>query len=59
MVAKAPSSSFMPWRYGLFLLLCLSALGFGQWLPWYQAVMVGFDVAALAYAATLPPSPPR
>jgi uncharacterized membrane protein len=55
MAAKAPPSSFMPWRYGLFLLLCLSALGFGLWLPWYQAIMAGFDVAALGYAATLPP----
>ena len=45
----------MPWRYGLFLLLCLTALGFGLWLPWYQAIMAGFDVAALGYAATLPP----
>ena len=54
MVAKASPVAFMPWRYGLFLLLCLSALGFGVWLPWYQAVMAGFDVAALSYAATLP-----
>lgn len=53
--AKAPVSAFMPWRYGLFLLLCLTALGFGLWLPWYQAIMAGFDVAALGYAATLPP----
>lgn len=55
MAGKAPSQTFMPWRYGLFLLLCASALGFGCWLPWYQAVMAGFDVAALGYAATLPP----
>lgn len=53
--AKAPALAFMPWRYGLFLLLCLTALGFGIWLPWYQAIMAGFDVAALGYAATLPP----
>jgi uncharacterized membrane protein len=57
MTAKvtAPAWAFMPWRYGLFLLLCLTALGFGLWLPWYQAIMAGFDVAALGYAATLPP----
>ena len=53
--AKAPVSAFMPWRYGLFLLLCLTALGFGLWLPWYQSIMAGFDIAALVYAATLPP----
>ena len=55
MAVKATSTAFMPWRYGLFLLLCLSALGFVLRLPWYQAVMAGFDVAALGYAATLPP----
>ena len=53
--AKAPVSAFMPWRYSLFLLLCLTAVGFGLWLPWYQAIMAGFDLAALSYAATLPP----
>lgn len=52
---KAAVWAFMPWRYGLFLLLCLTAMGFGLWLPWYQAIMAGFDVAALGYAATLPP----
>lgn len=45
----------MPWRYGLFLLLSLTALGFGFVLPWQQAIMAGFDVAALGYAATLRP----
>ncbi len=55
MAAKAVRSAFMPWRYGLFLSLCISAAGFGGWLPWYQAVMAGFDVAALGYAVTLPP----
>lgn len=55
MANTAPVSAFMPWRYGLFLLLCLTVLGFGLWLPWYQAIMAGFDVAALGYAATLPP----
>lgn len=45
----------MPWRYGLFLLLCASTLGFCLWLPWYQAIMAGFDVAALGYFATTPP----
>lgn len=45
----------MPWRYGLFLALCLSAAGFCTFLPWYQAMMAGFDVAALGYFATLIP----
>lgn len=55
MTAKATGSTFMPWRYGLFLFLCLSALGFSVWLPWYQAIMAGFDIAALGYVITLPP----
>jgi uncharacterized membrane protein len=54
MANGAPISAVMPWRYGLFLLLCISAVAFGMWLPWYQAIMAGFDVAALGYAATLP-----
>ncbi len=53
--ARPAGASFMPWRYGLFLLLCASAAVFGLWLPWYQAIMAGFDLAALGYAATLPP----
>lgn len=44
----------MSWRYGLFLLLCLSSLGFCAIGPWPLAVMVGFDVAALGYGLTLP-----
>ena len=55
MANKAPTSAIMPWRYGLFLLLCATALGFGLWLPWYQAIMAGFDIAALGYFATLSP----
>lgn len=55
MAGATPFSAIMPWRYGLFLLLCLTSLGFAHWLPWYQAIMAGFDVAALIYAATLVP----
>jgi uncharacterized membrane protein len=55
MAAKTPALAFMPWRYGLFLLLCVSAAGFGVWLPWYQAIMAGFDMAALGYFVTLVP----
>jgi uncharacterized membrane protein len=44
----------LPWRYGLFLGLCLSAAVFQLWRPWYQSIMLGFDIAALGYAATLP-----
>ena len=55
MVSKATGPAFLPWRYGIFLLLCMTALGFCLWLPWFQAIMAGFDVAALGYFATVPP----
>lgn len=55
MADAAPRSAFLPWRYALFLFLCLTAVGFGLLLPWQQAIMAGFDVAALGYAATLRP----
>jgi uncharacterized membrane protein len=55
MAGKTPRSAFMPWRYALFLFLCLTAFGLSIWLPWYQAIMAGFDVAALGYAVTLRP----
>jgi uncharacterized membrane protein len=55
MAGATPFSAIMPWRYVLFLLLCLTAFVFAQWLPWYQAIMAGFDIAALIYAATLVP----
>lgn len=54
MAARTFGASFMPWRYGLFLLLCCSSALFCLWLPWYQAIMAGFDVAAIGYLATLP-----
>ena len=44
----------MSWRYGLFLLLCLTSLAFCAMTPWPLAVMAGFDVAAIGYAKTLP-----
>jgi uncharacterized membrane protein len=45
----------LPWRYGLFLLLCLSAFPAIYWQPWYKALLIGFDIAALGYFATMPP----
>lgn len=45
----------LPWRYALFLLMCASigplSLAFGHVI----GVMVGFDLAALAFLATMPP----
>ncbi len=44
----------MPWRYGLFLALCVCGQLFHLWLPWFHATMAAFDVAALAYCLTMP-----
>ncbi|WP_176597066.1 MULTISPECIES: DUF1345 domain-containing protein [Sphingobium] len=43
-------SQIFPWRYGMFLALLASMVPFGLLLlPWHEAVMAGFDVAALAF----------
>lgn len=44
----------IPWRYALFLILCLSGVILVAWLPWYHGVMAGFDIAAIGYMLTLP-----
>lgn len=47
--------TLFPWRFGLFLLLTASMAGFALFLPWQQAVMAGFDVAACGFMLTVPP----
>lgn len=44
----------MPWRYGLFLALFVVSAPFAAVFPWQIVLMCGFDVAALAFLATLP-----
>lgn len=44
----------MPWRYGLFLALFAVSAPFVMVFPWQIVLMCGFDVAALAFLATLP-----
>ncbi|WP_313803993.1 DUF1345 domain-containing protein [Sphingobium sp.] len=45
-----------PWRYGMFLLLLLGSMApLGLLLPWHEAVMAGFDVAALAFILSARP----
>lgn len=44
-----------PWRFLLFLLLCLTALPLGTILPPHQAAMAGFDIAALIFLLTVIP----
>jgi len=43
----------LPWRFALFLLLCFSALPLMAVLPSHLALMAGFDIAALAFLASL------
>jgi len=44
-----------PWRYGMFLALLASMAPFGLLLPWHEAVMAGFDLAALAFILSVWP----
>ncbi len=45
---------WLPWRFGLFLLLTLSIPALLPWLDPAQAVLAGFDIAALGFIATMP-----
>jgi uncharacterized membrane protein len=44
----------IPWRYLLFTGLCLLAAPLSFFLPWFEAIQLAFDIAALGYFATLP-----
>lgn len=43
----------VPWRFGMFLLLCFSAFPLMKILPPDLALMTGFDIAALAFVCSL------
>lgn len=45
----------LPWRYALFVVLYVLSAPLAFVLPWQAVVMGGFDLAALAFLATLPP----
>ncbi|BBF68557.1 DUF1345 domain-containing protein [Sphingomonas bisphenolicum] len=49
------SSSLFPWRYGMFLVLLALAAPLALWMPWHEAVMAGFDLAALAFMISVVP----
>jgi uncharacterized membrane protein len=38
-----------PWRYGMFLALLALVVPLAFLMPWHEGVMVGFDLAALAF----------
>jgi uncharacterized membrane protein len=46
---------FFPWRYGMFLALLATMAPFALVLPWHEAVMAGFDVAAIAFLLSIVP----
>ena len=54
MAETRPTSSILPWRYGLFLLLFASAIPFALVFGKIVGVMLGFDLGALGLLATLP-----
>lgn len=51
-MAKA---KIFPWRYAMFLALLASIAPLLSILPWHEAVMAGFDVAAAAFLASVWP----
>jgi uncharacterized membrane protein len=53
-MTKARASRLFPWRYGMFLILLALSAPLGLLLPWHEAVMTGFDIAAAGFLATLP-----
>lgn len=52
---RSSPSPLFPWRYGMFLALLALAAPFMLFLPWHEAVMAGFDVAALAFLMACAP----
>lgn len=46
---------FFPWRYGMFLALLATMAPFALVLKWHEAVMAGFDVAAVAFLLSIVP----
>ncbi|WIW88154.1 DUF1345 domain-containing protein [Sphingobium sp. V4] len=49
------SRPLFPWRYGMFLALLALAAPLAVLLPWHEAVMAGFDLAAIAFMASVAP----
>ena len=54
MTQGTPVQRLLPWRFGLFLLLTLSVPALVPLLGFAQAVLAGFDIAALGFLLTLP-----
>lgn len=52
---QQPKTFSLPWRYGLFLLVFVLSAPLALLFPWQATIMAGFDLAALAFIATLAP----
>lgn len=50
-----PVRQRLPWRFGLFLILCVGAIPLGAVYPLHYALMASFDGAALAFLVSLIP----
>lgn len=54
-MTDAARSRIFPWRYGMFLVLLAAAAPLALLLPWHEAVMAGFDIAAFAFILSVAP----
>lgn len=54
MVSATPRKTLLPWRYGLFLIVFASAIPFALLFDPITGLMIGFDLAAAAFLATMP-----
>lgn len=52
---KPDRTPFFPWRYGMFLLLLASMAPLALAMPWHEAVMAGFSIAAFAFLLSVWP----
>lgn len=51
--ALQAANRFLPWRFGLFLLLCLTMVPFAGASSTSAGIMLGFDLAAVVFMITL------
>lgn len=55
MAAATHRLPIFPWRYGMFLALLGTMAPLALLLPWHEAVMAGFDIAAIAFCLSVIP----
>ncbi|RVT43992.1 DUF1345 domain-containing protein [Sphingobium algorifonticola] len=52
---KGERRRLFPWRYGMFLALLALCAPLALMLPWHEAVMAGFDIAAVTFLLSVWP----